>query len=90
MAAATVATGYPIRDSLGSLTLLTVKFSSLADTNTYATGLTAGQLIGYWASSGSSETAGEEGVNVAFSAGTFTLGLKTTSTEAFLFILFRS
>ena len=74
------------RHSAGDLTLYVVTFSSLADTNTYASGL-GGNVVGYWCNSGYNETAGEEGVNVSNSSGTFTFGLKTTSTDAKLYIL---
>lgn len=78
MAAATVTSGYPLRESVGSLTLFIWKLSACADTNTLATGLGV-NLIGAWANSEGDETAGEEGVNVVNSSGTLTFGLKTTS-----------
>ena len=76
-------------ENCGSLTLHIVTFSSLADTNTYASGLP--NVVGYWANSGKDEgTVGDEGINVSESSGTFTFNLKTTSTDAKLFILSRS
>lgn len=85
MAAATVSTTK--RHSVGDLTLFIVTFSSVADTNTYASGL-GSRVVGYWANSVMNEgTQGDEGVNVAESSGTFTFYLKTTSTSLKLYIL---
>ena len=87
MAAATVNT--TTRESLGSLTLHVINFSSVADTNTYASGLP--NVVGYWANSATNEgTQGQEGVNVAESSGTFTFYLKTTATDLDLYILSRT
>lgn len=77
MAAITVATNYPIRESLGSLTLYIVRSSSVADGDTYASGL-GSNVVGYWANGEASETAGDEGINMTESSGTFTFNLKTT------------
>jgi len=85
MAAATVSR--TDRESVGSLTLHIVTFSSVADTNTYASGLA--NVVSFWASGTADETAGEEGVNVSESSGTFTFGLKTTGIVR-LFILSRT
>ena len=87
MAAITVATGYPLRESAGSLTLFIVKGTSVADGDTYASGLGV-NLVGYWASGEANETAGEEGINLANSSGTLTIGLKTTGTVT-LYLLAR-
>ena len=76
MAAITVATNYPIRESLGSLTLHIVRSTSVADGDTYASGLP--NVVGYWANGEASETAGDEGINMTESLGTFTFNLKTT------------
>lgn len=85
MAAATVSRTE--RHSCGDLTLLIVTFSSLADTNTYASGLGT-NVVSYWANGEINEgTAGDEGINVANSSGTFTFYLKTTNTAAKLHIL---
>ena len=75
-----------LRESTGSLTLFIFTLTSVADADTYASGLTA--VVGYWANSEASETAGEEGVNVTESSGTFTLNLKTTGTVK-LYVLAR-
>ena len=88
MAAITVATGYPLRESCGSLTLHIVK-STADDGDTFASGL-GSNVVGYWANSETNETAGEEGVNVTNSSGTFTLGLKTAASTVTLYILSRS
>lgn len=87
MAAATVISGYPLRESVGSLTLFIWKLTA-ADTNTLATGLGA-NIVGVWANSEAGETAGDEGVNVANSSGTLTLGLKTTGT-VYVYVLARA
>ena len=75
MAAQTAAT--TIRESLGSLILFIFTFTSVADADTFASGLGT-SVKGYWANSESAETAGDEGVNVTNSSGTFTLNIKTT------------
>jgi len=68
------------RESLGSLTLLIFTLTTVADTETFASGL-GSNVIGYWANAITNEsTAGEEDVNVANSSGTFTFYLKTTGT----------
>ena len=67
-----------LRESAGSLTLFIYTLTSVADADTFASGLV--NVVGYWANSESSETAGDEGVNVTESSGTFTLNLKTTGT----------
>ena len=77
MAAITLATNYPLRESLGSLTLHIAKSTSVADGDTYASGLP--NVVGFWANGEADETAGDEGINVSESAGTFTFGLKTTA-----------
>lgn len=87
MAAATVST--VIQENVGSLTLHIVTFSSLADTNTYASGIPG--VVGYWCNAGTDEgTAGDQGINVAESSGTFTFSLDTTATDAKLYVLSRS
>lgn len=75
MAAQTAAT--TTRESLGSLTLMIYTFTSVIDADTFASGLGT-NVRGFWANSESAETAGDEGVNVTNSSGTFTLNLKTT------------
>ena len=89
MAAQTPDTGYPIRENVGSLTFYMVKFTSCADGDTYASGLGT-NVVGAWASAELNEsTAGDEGVNVLWSAGTFTLSFKTTGV-VHLYILART
>lgn len=76
-----------VRESSGSLTLFIFTLTTVADTETYASGLT--NIVGYWANAITNEgTAGEEGVNVAESSGTFTFYLKTTGT-VMLYVLAR-
>jgi len=74
--------------SCGDLKLYVFTFSSVADTNTFASGL-GSKVVGYWANSETNEsTAGDEGFNVANSSGTFTFYGKTTATGGFkLFVL---
>ena len=87
MAEATVSS--TIRESAGSMTMHIVTFSSLADTNTYASGISG--VIGYWCNAGTDEsTAGDQGINVAESSGTFTFSLDTTATDAKLYVLSKS
>lgn len=64
------------RESMGSLTLHIFKLTSVADTNTFASGLP--NVSGFWANGEASETAGDEGINMTESSGTFTFNLKTT------------
>jgi hypothetical protein len=85
MAAATL--GSTTKENVGSLTLHIIELSSVADTNTHATGLP--NVVAFWAQGQASETAGEEGVNVTNSSGTFTFGLKTTGAVT-LFVLSKS
>ncbi len=85
MPAITIATGYPIRTNLGAETLYIVRATSVADGDTYASGL-GSNVRGYWANAEADETAGDEGVNVSNSSGTFTIGSKTTGTVT-LYIL---
>ena len=85
MAAATVSRTE--RHSFGNLTNYVITFSSVADGDTYASGL-GGNVVGYWANSGTVEnTSAQSGVNISESSGTFTFQLKTTSTTLKLFIL---
>lgn len=89
MAAIILATGYPIRESSGSLTMHIVNSASVADGDTYASGLGT-NVVGFWANGATDEgTAGDEGINVANSSGTFTFYLKTTGAVT-LYILSRS
>lgn len=82
MAAATEAS--TVVHSSGDLTLRIIELSSVADTNTHASGIS--NVVGFWANGKASETAGEEGVNVTEASGTFTFGLKTTGAVT-LFVL---
>jgi len=59
------------RESAGSNTLLICTFSAIADTDTYASGLSTNP-VAYWANSTANSTGGNEGFNVALSLGTFT------------------
>ena len=69
-----------IRESVGSLTLHKFNLTTVADTDTFASGLGA-NVVGFWANSQSAEaTVGDEGVNVTESSGTFTFNQKTTGT----------
>ncbi len=89
MAVQTPASGYPIRESVGSLTLFIVRFTSVATTDTYASGL-GSNVVGYWANGETDEgTDGDEGINVANSSGTFTFALKTAGIVT-LYILARA
>lgn len=78
-----------IRESLGSVTLMIYRFSSVVDADTFVSGLGT-NVVGnaYWANAEADETAGDEGVNVTNSSGTFTLNLKTTGAVT-LFVLAR-
>ena len=68
------------RKSAGDMTLFIFTLTTVADTETFASGL-GSNVLGYWANAITNEgTQGEEGVNVANSSGTFTFYLKTTGT----------
>lgn len=76
MAAATVTRTE--QHSMGDLKLYVVTFSSIADTNTYASGI-SDRVVAWWGQLEANEsTAGDEGVNVSESSGTFSFFLKTT------------
>lgn len=76
MAAQTAPTN-TLRESLGSLILLIYPFTSVATTDTFASGLST-SVVGFWANATTDEgTDGDEGVNVSNSSGTFTFALKT-------------
>ena len=75
------------RESLGSVILMMYRFTSVTDGDTFASGLGSNVVgTGYWANAEADETAGDEGVNVSNSSGTFTLGLKTAGVVT-LFVL---
>lgn len=78
-----------VRESLGSVTLMLYRFTTVTDGDTFASGLGT-NVVGnaYWANAEADETAGDEGVNVANSSGTFTFGLKTAGAVT-LFVLAR-
>jgi len=89
MAAATVATGYPKRENLGSLTLISCKFTTLLNTNTWASGITG--IVEYWAQAyASGGTQASAGVNVSLSGSTFTFQPGIDSLTVVLFVLARN
>ena len=65
-----------VTHSMGDLTFRIIELSTVADTNTHDSGIS--NVVGFWANGQASETAGQEGINVTESSGTFTFGLKTT------------
>jgi len=79
-------------NNLGSLTLYTYSFSSVPKNDgqgggSFASGL-GDRVVSYWANSGYPEgTAGDTGVNVTVSSGTFTMYTKTASVDMKLYVL---
>jgi hypothetical protein len=85
--AVTLASTY--RESAGSTTFYIFNFSSVVDADTWDSGLGT-SVVGYWANGQTNEaTAGQEGIAVSNSSGTFTFGLKTTGAVN-LFVLART
>ena len=73
---AAITTSRTERHSAGDLTLFVFTFSSIADADTFASGLP--NVVAWWGNQEVNEgTAGEEGVNISEASGTFTFFLKT-------------
>ena len=89
MSALTAASTY--RESMGSLTLHIVNFSSISGDDTYASGLGT-QVVGYWAQDTQAvgTTVNAAGMNVNNSSGTFTFAPALASTPGTLFIVSKS
>lgn len=90
MAALSAATGYPIRENLGSLTLHIVNFTAVTGDDTYASGLGT-NVVGFWATE---NLAGGStlvcGVNVTNSSGTFKFQVCVAATAVTLYIVSKS
>lgn len=87
MAAQTAAT--VTRESLGSLTLMMYTFTSVADADTFASGLST-NVVNYWGlTQGNPVTQASAGMSVTNSSGTFTLYPGEDSLAATLFVLAR-
>lgn len=87
MAAQTAAT--TIRESLGSLTLMAFTFTSVADADTFASGLGT-NVVTYWAQTqGNTVTQASAGFNLTNSSGNFTFYPGEDSLPATLFVLAR-
>lgn len=87
MAAQTAAT--TSRESLGSLTLMMYTFTSVADADTFASGLGA-NVVNYWVQTqGNTSTQASAGFNLTNSSGTFTFYPGEDSLAATLFVLAR-
>lgn len=78
--------GTIVRESVGSLTLFMIPFTAITDNDTYASGLST-NVKGYWFNSTKDCTAGNEGVNVSDSSGTFTFITKEPADTGTLYIL---
>jgi hypothetical protein len=78
-------------DSTGSLTLRTIPLTTVANNDTYASGIQA--VVGYWASVNTTQgTQGAEGCDVYLStasSGTFTFYTNETKARVTLFVLSR-
>lgn len=93
MVVQTVASGYPLRESLGSLTLVVYSFTSVADTDTFDCGMTT-NVLSFWSqTNGNPVTQGSAGVGVTYSSstgtGTFTLYPGENSLGLLLFVIAR-
>jgi len=75
-------------NNLGSLTMYQYNFSSVAaGDGSHASGL-GDRVVGYWANAVTTEgTAGDTGVNVSNSSGTFTMYQATASVDTKLYVL---
>ena len=86
----TADTGYPIRESVGSLTMLIYSAAGVTDTSTLS--LTGFDAVAWWASCKGNPGAGEEGANLYHTASatgsTITVYLSTTS-DMMLYVLGR-
>ena len=81
------------RESLGSLTLIAVEFTSVnggsSTGDTYASGLGT-NVVAYWCNCGTlPATQVQQGVNVTNTSGTFTISPAVNSSAVTLFILAR-
>ena len=75
------------RESVGSLTLMIYTFTTVADADTFASGL-GGNVFSYWAQTqANTATQASAGFNLTNSAGTFTLYPGEDSLAASLFVL---
>lgn len=93
MAVQTVASGYPLRENIGSLTLVIYSFTSVADADTFDCGM-ASNVVSFWAqTSGNPVTQTSAGNGVTYSAttgtGVFTFYPGENSLGILLFILAR-
>lgn len=85
MAALTAAT--TTRENVGSLTLLMFTFTTVSDTDTFASGLST-NVVNYWAQTqADTVTQASAGFNVTNSSGTFTFYPGENSLAATLFVL---
>lgn len=93
MAVQTVASGYPLRENLGSLTLIVYKFTSVADADTFDCGM-ATNVLSFWGqTNGNPVTQGSSGNAFTYTAGTgtgtFTFYPGEDSLPFLLFVLAR-
>lgn len=87
MAVQTAAT--TLRESVGSLTLMVYTFTSVADTDTFASGLST-NVVAFWAGTdGNPSTQASAGNGVTNSSGTFTFYPGENSLGLDLFVLAR-
>ena len=85
MSAITAAATY--RESSGSTTLHIYTFTSIADTDTFASGLGTNVLAHWFQGTGNPSTQTSAGCNVANSSGTFTFYPSEDSLAGTLFVL---
>ncbi len=93
MAVQTVASGYPIRESLGSLTLIIYSFTSVADADTFDCGMGTNVLSFWGVTNGNPVTQASAGNALTYSAstgtGTFTFYPGENSLPLLVFVLAR-
>ena len=80
----TLTSGYPKRHSVGDLTMVHARFTAVATSDTYASGL-GSNVVGFWAND--STTTDVHAPKVSNSSGTFTFALSVASTSLDLYIL---
>jgi hypothetical protein len=79
VAAATVASGYPIRTVIGNKRVVIAKLTDPADTNTYDTGLY--NIDGVWVSFNDADAVAADGTAYTFSGGTITFEIVGTARD---------
>ena len=75
-------------ESFGSMRLVVATFANIDDGGTWVSGLP--NAVGYWANKTNDPTQTDEGIDVSFSAGTFTFSVGENSSSGILYVLTKS